>query len=119
LGSASSSFFQPFSKSVGCRAAFASFRSQPGHTSVCFDGKGKAHFIYRKDVPFFAAFGLVYALFAFSGLSSITFDTPIPVNCPSLHAPYLYCCNSLAHSTGKGGGIILFSAALNPKIASR
>ncbi len=42
--------------------------------------KRRFSFIRRRDVPFFAAFGLVYSLFAFSGLSSIAFGIPIPVS---------------------------------------
>jgi len=39
----------------------------------------KLRFTERKDVPFFAAIGLTYALFTLSGLSAIAFGTPIPV----------------------------------------
>jgi len=39
----------------------------------------KLHFTRRKNVPFFAAIGLTYALFTLSGLSAIAFGTPIPV----------------------------------------
>lgn len=52
--------------------------------------KGKLHFIQRNDVPFFAAFGFVYALFAFSGLSSIAFGTPIPVSIALVYTQPIY-----------------------------
>lgn len=36
--------------------------------------------VRRKDLTFFVAIGLTYALFALSGLSAIAFGTPIPVS---------------------------------------
>jgi drug/metabolite transporter (DMT)-like permease len=52
--------------------------------------KGKLQFIRWNDAPFFAIFGLVYALFAFSGLSSIAFGTPIPVSIALVYTQPIY-----------------------------
>ena len=52
--------------------------------------KKRVHFIRRRDVPFFTAFGLVYSLFAFSGLSSIAFGTPIPVSIALVYTQPLF-----------------------------
>jgi len=50
----------------------------------------RLHFISKNDVPFFAIFGLVYALFAFSGLSSIAFGTSIPVSIALVYTQPIY-----------------------------
>jgi drug/metabolite transporter (DMT)-like permease len=52
--------------------------------------KAKLNSIRRNDVPFFAIFGLVYALFAYSGLSSIAFGTPIPVSIALVYTQPIY-----------------------------
>jgi drug/metabolite transporter (DMT)-like permease len=42
--------------------------------------KRRLRFFHRRDVSFFAFFGLVYSLFAFSGLAAIAFRIPIAVS---------------------------------------
>ena len=51
---------------------------------------GKFQLVRANDIPFFAVFGLVYALFAFSGLSSIAFGTPIAVSVALVYTQPIY-----------------------------
>jgi len=51
---------------------------------------GKFQLVRANDIPFFGVFGLVYALFAFSGLSSIAFGTPIAVSVALVYTQPIY-----------------------------
>jgi len=62
--------------------------------------KKRFGFIHRRDVPFFTAFGLVYSLFAFSGLSSIAFGTPITVSIALVYTQPIFTA-VIAWLTGK------------------
>lgn len=57
-------------------------------------------FVHRRDVPFFTAFGLLYSLFAFSGLSSIAFGTPIAVSIALVYTQPIFTA-MIAWLTGK------------------
>jgi DME family drug/metabolite transporter len=62
--------------------------------------KKRLRFIRRRDVPFFIAFGLLYSLFAFSGLSSIAFGTPIAVSIALVYTQPIFTA-MIAWLTGK------------------
>lgn len=59
-------------------------------------------FVSKREVPFYAAIGLIYSLFALSGMSSVAFDIPIAVAVALIYTQPIFTA-IIAYATGKEG----------------